>query len=653
MFQKYGILLLFAGVFLAAGSKKKWKALGPHKTPQPHSQFNGWSAHGLGRLFDIAVHPDKPKKIWVASPNGGLFFTKNRGREWKTIPLPCPGGVICLDLKKGKKNTQIVIGSNVSAPSKPSYSYGIFSTQNNGKTWDTIRQPNPYEYHLSPVRDVCILEDRLLYVIDDSLFSYQGGKERFLYKAAHRINKIRIAPQRSGWFLTGTGMSYSQDQGVSFTELKKKNSDQAFRAKNCDVAFGPNETLMISHDKGGNHYHTLGENLQIKHSYPLRVAIDASRSSVVYDTRHQRYLIGGVRLYQLKDGNSNQLTRPLYPEPAHVHDDIRDITFDRYGNTYLVHDAGVSVSEDGGKKWQNINGCGLNITEVYDMAVTDDNLLIGAQDLSNSILSRKKGEWTPTSQLYGDGGSCLILNDSWYMMRGTQMLLTRDKGKSYATSGFPHRVSSFNPELVYTGGNVFLGDKQLWKLTPKGWSNISKGIDKGYTISAMAIDEEQRHIILAKDDPVWRNDNLNGKLYYSSDGGLRWQDITAQFRPYAYRYITDLHFSQEKRGTVYACMGGFDNPKGDKNKVFMSTDYGKTWKNISFNLPNVPCHCIYYFPKIGLLLGTDAGMYILSGDSWYTFGTQLPRVPVLKMQFHDQLLFAATYGRGVWTFKTP
>ena len=44
-----------------------------------------------------------------------------------------------------------------------------------------------------------------------------------------------------------------------------------------------------------------------------------------------------------------------------MHDDIRVITFDIQANILIGHDGGVSTSENGGAKWFNINGCGLNI----------------------------------------------------------------------------------------------------------------------------------------------------------------------------------------------------------------------------------------------------------------------------------------------------
>jgi len=93
--------------------------------------------------------------------------------------------------------------------------------------------------------------------------------------------------------------------------------------------------------------------------------------------------------------------------------------------------------------------------------------------------------------------------------------------------------------------------------------------------------------------------------------------------------------------------------------VWKSEDYGKTWDNISANIPLGPVNVIREDPsdeKI-LYLGTDTGVYASTnrGKSWSILGN-LPTVYVqdLVIQSRDNILVIATHGRGIWAIDiTP
>ena len=91
--------------------------------------------------------------------------------------------------------------------------------------------------------------------------------------------------------------------------------------------------------------------------------------------------------------------------------------------------------------------------------------------------------------------------------------------------------------------------------------------------------------------------------------------------------------------------------------VFKTTDYGKTWTNITHGIPHNMlsyAHCVREDPvRKGLLyLGTEGGLYVSfdDGKNWQPLQTGLPHAPVywltVQERFHD--LAVATYGRGFW-----
>ncbi len=117
-------------------------------------------------------------------------------------------------------------------------------------------------------------------------------------------------------------------------------------------------------------------------------------------------------------------------------------------------------------------------------------------------------------------------------------------------------------------------------------------------------------------------------------------------------------------GTVYATVMGFGVPH-----LYLSTNFGGTWLNISSNLPGVPANAVVVDPNDAntVYVALDAGVYVTQAVStcstspcWSVLGTALPNAPVLSLAASATLptgdgrfgmLRAGTYGRGLW--QTP
>jgi hypothetical protein len=93
-------------------------------------------------------------------------------------------------------------------------------------------------------------------------------------------------------------------------------------------------------------------------------------------------------------------------------------------------------------------------------------------------------------------------------------------------------------------------------------------------------------------------------------------------------------------------------------RVYKSTDAGQTFKDISGNLPKV--QATWPLVRNGqLLVGTAVGVYASrgkNGGKYAPLGHNLPNVPVYQISLKpgdSSTLVAATYGRGVYTYKFP
>jgi hypothetical protein len=92
------------------------------------------------------------------------------------------------------------------------------------------------------------------------------------------------------------------------------------------------------------------------------------------------------------------------------------------------------------------------------------------------------------------------------------------------------------------------------------------------------------------------------------------------------------------------------------NKIYMSTDIGVTWTNISGNLPDVPHNDIFIDPMFSnhFYAANDLGVYRTTdgGVNWQREGLGMPFVPVMDFSYSvshgKRYLRAATHGRSAF-----
>ncbi|HEX8460015.1 MAG TPA: hypothetical protein VF623_01240, partial [Segetibacter sp.] len=118
-------------------------------------------------------------------------------------------------------------------------------------------------------------------------------------------------------------------------------------------------------------------------------------------------------------------------------------------------------------------------------------------------------------------------------------------------------------------------------------------------------------------------------------------------------WVSCITPSAFKDSRVYASLNGyrFDN---FNPYLYISEDFGATWKVINGNLPPEPINSIKEDPKNEniIYVGTDGGLYISidRGITYMPFGSSLPRVPVhdIAIQQRENDIVLGTHGRSVY-----
>jgi photosystem II stability/assembly factor-like uncharacterized protein len=110
---------------------------------------------------------------------------------------------------------------------------------------------------------------------------------------------------------------------------------------------------------------------------------------------------------------------------------------------------------------------------------------------------------------------------------------------------------------------------------------------------------------------------------------------------------------------VVVALNGFsrhwtEGPGAGIGHVFESRDAGAHWTDISANVPDVPADSIKYVTGGGLVLGTDQAVFYRDAHSrtWYRLGRGIPTTTTLEVRTDPtgRYLYAATHGRGIWSF---
>jgi photosystem II stability/assembly factor-like uncharacterized protein len=146
----------------------------------------------------------------------------------------------------------------------------------------------------------------------------------------------------------------------------------------------------------------------------------------------------------------------------------------------------------------------------------------------------------------------------------------------------------------------------------------------------------------------------DGQVQITRDGGKTWTNITSRIPGVpAQTYVSAVVPSKAKAGRVYVT---FDGHYTDDYKpyVFVSEDFGTTWRSLANGLPETSINRIREHPRNPrfLVLAHERGVHVSNdgGATWVSLATNMPTVSVddAVFQERDNSLVLGTHGRGIW-----
>ncbi len=237
----------------------------------------------------------------------------------------------------------------------------------------------------------------------------------------------------------------------------------------------------------------------------------------------------------------------------------------------------------------------------------------------------------------------------------------------------PFEISPHNPAVVYMAAQYFFKSTNRGDTWRMNATDLSKNVDRwaperpimgvagdkpmaekhdGNAATSLATQIRESP---SKPGVIWIGTD-DGNLQLSQDDGATFTNVYGNITgaPQGYVQINRIEPSHFDPGTAYVAL---DNHRNDdwKPYLFKTTDYGRTWTNITANLPQLgPIQALredYVNPNL-LFVGTEFGLFVsLDGaKDWKKFMTGLPMVPVDDILIHprDRDLILATHGRSIW-----
>lgn len=469
-----------------------------------------------GRSAAVTGVPGEPNLFYFGATGGGVWKTEDGGRSWGNISDGYFGGSIgAVEVAKSDKNIIYVGGGEKTLRGNVSSGYGIWKTEDAGKTWQSAGLKN--SRHVPRIRihptDANVVyaavlgniykptKDRGVYKSTDggktwrkTLFvNEQSGavdlimdpnNPRVLYASTWRAQRTPYSLSSGG---DGSALWKSTDSGETWTEISKHKGFPTDTLGIIGVTVSPKNSNRVwaivenkekgglyRSDDGGETWSQVNSERKLRQRawYYTRLYADTEDADVVY--------VLNVRYHKSSDGGK---TFSTFNAPHGDHHDLW-IAPEDSKRMIIGDDGGAQVSYDGGETWSTY----YNQPTAQFYRVTTDNAFpyrIYAAQQDNSTIRVKhrsdggsisEADWESTAGgesahiavdptdndiVYGGsyGGFLTRQNHKTGTTRGINVW--PDNPMGYGAEGmkyrfqwnFPIIFSKHNPKKLYTFSN--------------------------------------------------------------------------------------------------------------------------------------------------------------------------------------------------------
>ncbi len=633
-----------------------WTELGPTSW----NATSGWNP-GVGRITAIAVDETNTDTMIIGANTGGVWKSTNGGQDW--MPL-------------NDNFTNLSVYSVAIDPTDSNtYYFGstsgmIFKSEDAGATWTLLA-----DISNSLINKILInpTDSNMIFASSENAGTYRttdGGSNWDQVTTDPNSFDIEFKPgDLSVVYASGIGFHKSIDGGATFTQVggfsngpkmigvSADDDSVVYVLEASNGLFGGFYSSIDSGDtfteldhSGNNYfgYSTIAQDDRGQAPRDMDVAVNPTNANEVH--------IAGILTWRSMDGGvSFDVTSDWIPSNAaganigYCHADVDILEF--VGTTLFVGtDGGIYKAEDTG----NVNADyytdlteGLGIRQFYKIGVSQTQDVIvsgGSQDNGTSVYTEVEGwrDW-----LGADGMESFVDYDNSNNLYGTSqfgsLYRSSNGGISYFGLNAPAQGNWITPfeQDPTVSATLYTGYNRVYKSTNRGssWASISQSF--GANLDNLKIAPSNNQIMYA---------SRSALIYKTTDGGATNWEITS-LPGGIINYIT-IHPTNPNKIAVATT---------SSSKVFVSEDGGETWENYKKNLPNFSALSVVWDDNgnDGLYVGMNYGIYYIDKGltEWQPYSNNIPNVQINELEINNEtnMLYAATYGRGLWVspLETP
>ncbi|MEB8328167.1 glycosyl hydrolase [Flavobacteriaceae bacterium KMM 6897] len=658
-------------------------------------------SHHIGRIILNSSNPDEvvvgvTGHLYSSNEERGIYKTTDGGKTWnKTLFVTKDAGII--DVAMAPNNFNIQYAASWEKERKAwdfignGNGSGIYKSTDGGTTWNKVSTPQsgfPTGEGVGRI-GLAVFDENTVYAVHDSQFRREKSDES--ERKSEGLTKED--------FKTMSPEAFLKLDDKKLNEFLKTNGFQEkYRANNVKqlVEIGTVKPIDIANyledansmlfdtpvvgaevyrsDDGGKTWKKRNEKYidDLFYSYGYyfaQIAVDPNNKDKIY--------LAGVPIIKSDDGGKSYTSI----NGDNVHSDHHSIWINPNMSGHIVNgnDGGVNISYDDGENWikNNTPSVGqfyyINVDneEPYNVygGLQDNGVWVGAHNAEENTEWHQVGQYPWKSIMGGDGMQVQIdsrnhnIVYTGFQFGNYYRLDLANHKRAYIQPKHelgetPYRfnwqspilLSPHNQDILYLGGNKLhrsMNQGDDWETISGDLTNGGKKGNVAYgTLTTISESPFKFGLIYTGSD--------DGLVQVTQNGGNTWEVLnpTGNSKP-AELWVSRVVASQHKKERVYVALNGYrwDN---FAPYIYMSNDYGKSWKNISGNIPASPVNVIIEDPTNQniLFVGTDNGVYVSfdQGESWESFSEGLPKVAVhdLKIQAKAKHLLVGTHGRSIY-----
>jgi photosystem II stability/assembly factor-like uncharacterized protein len=630
-----------------------WAELGPTSW----TQTSGWNP-GVGRVTGISIDKTNNNHIIISSHTGGVWKSTNGGTSWTALNdnfsnmafysaeidpsnsnvyyAGSSSGMIFSstdagatwnllgDVGSSSVNKILVHPSNSNIMFATATNSGIFKSTNGGATWQAaVADGEGYDVEFSPGNPMVVYASGTGFhksTDGGATFTTIGGfgaGPKMIGVAAVNTANVYVLEANNGIF---GGFYSSTDTGASFTKLNHGTNNY----------FG---------------YSTTAQDTRGQAPRDMDITVNPTNDLEVH--------IAGILTWKSIDGGvSFTCTADWTPGNAaaanigYCHADVDILLFE--GTTlYAGTDGGIYKATNTGTinaTYYTDLSSGLGIRQFYKIGVSQSpNVVVsgGSQDNGTSAYTAANGwkDW-----LGADGMESFVDKGDLNTMYGTSQ-----NGSMYRTDNGAVNYTGLSEPVTGIMGEWVIPFEQhpiLANTIYAGFNILYKSTDKGltWTPSSQDFGGDLDHLKISQSNPQTMYAADGATMYKTTDGGAtNWTTVTA---PGGSINSIAVHPTNPNKVAVASTTG---------NKVYVSNDGGTTWINYKKNLPNFSSLAVVWDDNgaDALYVGMNYGIYYIDNNisDWLPYSNNIPNVRINELEINNtqDKLYAATWGRGLWT----